>query len=138
VTTAVVMTAAMEGLPRPPGRAMSVTMAGKIIAYTVRPASFVARQGSRVGWIPVSPAGMSAVTAASSAYVRDAYTCPSRASNSSSVSRPSTNATFSAPIVCSRSAWDARKRPRPGVAPATSSLSPAITGTSPTSTMGEA
>jgi hypothetical protein len=138
VTTAVVMTAAMEGLPRPPGRAMSVTMAGKIIAYTVRPASFVARQGSRVGWIPVSPAGMSAVTAASSAYVRDAYTCPSRASNSSSVSRPSTNATFSAPITCSRSAWDARRPPRPGVAAATSSPGPAITGTSPTSTMGEA
>jgi hypothetical protein len=140
VTAAVVITTPMEGLPRPPGRAMSVTMAGKIIAYMVMQASFVARQGSRVGWIPVSPVspvGRSAMTSASSAYVRDACTCPSRASNSSSVSRPSTNATFSAPITCSRSAWDARRRPRSGVA-ATSSPSPAITGTSPTSTMEEA
>jgi hypothetical protein len=109
VTTAVVMTAAMEGLPRPPGRAMSVTMAGKIIAYTVRPASFVARQGSRVGWIPVSPAGMSAVTAASSAYVRAASAWPIRASKSSLASRPAAYTALSVSIICSRSESDARR-----------------------------
>ena len=53
---------------------MSVTMPGNIIAYTARQAIFVARHGSRGGRAPVSSVGMSAVTSASSAYVRDAYT----------------------------------------------------------------
>ena len=61
------------------------------------------RRGGRTAG---SPSGMSAVTAASSAYVREVNVWPIRASNSSMVSRPCTNAALSASIVCSRSACD--------------------------------
>ena len=44
---------------------------GKISAYTTTQAVFVARHGSRGR---LATEGMSAVTSASSAYVRDAYT----------------------------------------------------------------
>src|ERR1700689_4012695 len=114
-----------------PGTQMSQKMPGKIIAYTVRPATFVARQGSRGRWVPAGLAGRSVVTSASSAYVRDAYTWPTRASNSSWVSRPCTNAVFSVPITRSRSAWEARRRHRPAAPAAISSPGPSITGTSP-------
>ena len=48
------------------------------------------RSGRRTGWTPIrpiGPTGMSAVIAASSAWVRDASAWPTRASNSSLVSR---------------------------------------------------
>src|SRR5262249_36912929 len=109
-------------------------MPGTNIAYSTRRDIFVARHGSRRDRAPVRPAGMSAVTSPSSAYVRDAYTRSTRASSSSLVSRPCTNATFRVPITCSRSAWDARSppRPRPSAAAGTSpgpaiSLGSAIT-----------
>jgi len=62
----------------PPGMRRTATMPGRNIAYSIRQAIFVARHGSRGDRAAVSSAGMSAVTsavtAASSAYVRDAYT----------------------------------------------------------------
>ena len=73
-------------------------------------------------------AGMSAVSAARSAPVRAVSARPARVSSSSLVSRPCTNASFSASITCSRSAWPARSRSRPAAA---GSCGPAITGTSP-------
>ena len=71
-----------------------------------------ARAGLRGGWAPASPAGMSAVTSASSAQVREMSVRATRASSSSLVSRPCTNPALSTSITCSRSAWDARRRLR--------------------------
>ena len=68
-----------------------------------------ARAGLRGGWAPASPAGMSAVTSASSAQVREVSARATRASSSSLVSRPCTNPALSTSITCSRSAWDARR-----------------------------
>ena len=73
-------------------------------------------------------AGMSAVRAARSAPVRAASARPARTSSSSLVSRPCTNASFSASITCSRSAWPALSRSRPAAA---GSCGCVITGTSP-------
>jgi hypothetical protein len=58
------------------------------------------------------------VTAAGSAWVRDARTWPARSPRSSLVSRPRTNAAWRTAIACSRSAWDGRRLPRsrPGAA----------------------
>ena len=92
----------------PPGRAASVMRPGRISAYTTPQATFVARHGSRGGRAPVSSGWTSAVTLASSAYVRDTYTWSTRASSSSSVSRPCTNSALRISITCSRSAWDSR------------------------------
>ena len=62
----------------PPGMRRTATMPGRNIAYSIRQAIFVARHGSRVDRALAGSAGMSAVTSAvtlaSSAYVRDAYT----------------------------------------------------------------
>jgi len=66
----------------------------------------------------VGPAGMPAVRAASSATVRDASAWPTRKSNSSLASGPCTNAALSSSITCSRSACEARMRPRPSAAAA--------------------
>ena len=74
-----------------------------------------ARPGWRGGRAAVSPVGRSAVSAASSEWVRDASVPPTRASSSSLVSRPCTNAVFSMPITCSRSACDALRCPRPAL-----------------------
>src|SRR5437868_1355243 len=52
-------------------------------------------------------------------------------SNSSLVSRPCTNAALSTSSTCSRSARDARRRPRPAAAAAMSSPGFAVTGASP-------
>ena len=49
------------------------------------------------------------------AAVRDANVWPTRVSNSSLVSRPCTNAALSESITCSRSAWEAPRRPWPAV-----------------------
>ena len=68
---------------------------------------------------------MPAVSASRSAQVRAASAWPARASSSSLVSRPCTNAVFSASITCSRSAWLARSRSPP----AAGSCGPVITGT---------
>src|SRR5580700_5944840 len=68
-----------------------------------------ARSGGRRGRAPISSAGMSKVTPASSQLVRDASAWPTRASNSSRASRPSTNAALSRPITRSRSAREARR-----------------------------
>ena len=76
------------------------------------------------------PSGRSAVIAARSAYVRDASTPPTRESNSSLVNRPCTNASLSVPMTCSRSACEARRRPRPAGRAALSSPSPDIISTS--------
>ena len=75
-----------------------------LIGFRVRPWAEV-----RGGWPRATPAGMSAVTAARSPWVRDASAWPTRASNSSLVSRPCTNAALSTSITCSRSARDARR-----------------------------
>src|SRR5215468_331657 len=92
------------------------------------------RAGARAGWRggrgPASPAGRSAVSTASSVGVRDANVWLSRASSSSLASMPRTYAALSTSITCSRSACEARKRPRPPAA-ATSSPGPVITGASP-------
>jgi hypothetical protein len=55
------------------------------------------------------PAGMPAVTAASSAWVRAASAWPTRASSSPMVSWPCTNAALTVSITRSRSACDARR-----------------------------
>src|SRR5580692_10212287 len=90
---------------------------------------FCTRIGSG-GRARLSPAGMSAVTAARSAYVRDANVWLSRRSNSSLSSTPCTNAALRAPITCSRSACEARSRlPSPARA-AISSPPPPTTGAS--------
>ena len=68
--------------------------------------------------------------AASSAQVRDANAWPTRRENSSLASMPCTNAALSTPMTCSRSAWEARRWPRPAAAGIWSRGS-AITGTSP-------
>ena len=65
--------------------------------------------------------------AASSARVRAASARPARASSSSLVSRPCTNASFSVSITYSRSVWDALSRSRPTAA---GSSGPVVTGTS--------
>src|SRR5690349_13205124 len=76
-----------------------------------------ARAGGRRGSAAVSPAGMPAVAAASSAQVRDARAWPIRASNSSRSSRPCTNAALSRPVTRSRSACEARGPAAAGWAP---------------------
>ena len=83
----------------------------------------------------VSPAGMSAVRAASSMHVRDASAWPTRRSNSSLSSRPCTNAALSTSTTRSRSACDARRWPRPTALAAFSSPGPAVTDTHPTGRM---
>ena len=55
------------------------------------------------------PAGMPAVAAASSAWVRAASAWPTRASSSPMVSWPCTNAALTVSITRSRSACDARR-----------------------------
>ena len=50
-----------------PGASRNATMPGRNIAYSIREAIFVARHGSRGDLAPVSSAGMSAMTSASSA-----------------------------------------------------------------------
>jgi hypothetical protein len=68
------------------------------------------RSGIRAGRAaagPTGPTGMSAVIAARSARLRAANAWPTRASNSSSVSRPATKAALSASITPSWSACDA-------------------------------
>jgi hypothetical protein len=90
------------------------------------------RAGGRADPAAAEPAGMSAVSAARSAQVRAVSAWPARASSSSLVSRPCTNAVFSVSITCSRSAWPALSR---SPAAAAGSCGPVITGTSPARTM---
>ena len=73
-------------------------------------------------------AGMSAVSAARSAQVRADSAWPARVSSSALVSRPSTNAAFSASITCSRSVWAALSWSSPVAA---LSCGPVITSTFP-------
>ena len=68
-----------------------------------------------------------AVTAASSAWVREMKALAARRSRSSLVRRPCVNATLSTSITCSRSASDARRRPRAAVI---GSTGPEVTGAS--------
>src|ERR1700722_14432969 len=77
------------------------------------------------GWTPTRSAGMSAVRAASSAQVRDRSARPTRRSNSSLVSRPCTNACLSRLIPSSRSAFAARRWPRPAAISSPGSAIPA-------------
>ena len=88
--------------------------------------------GGRAGPATAGPGGMSAVSAARPAWVRVASAWPVRASSSSLVSRPCTNAFFSVSITCSRSAWLALSRSRPAAA---GSCGPVVTGSSPARTM---
>ena len=114
-------TAAAARARQPPDRAAA-------LASGRRRAGTSGRVGPDAAWA----GGMSAVSAASSAHVRAASARPARASSSSLVSRPRTNASFSASITCSRSACDARMDPRPAAPAAISSPGPAIAGTSRT------
>jgi hypothetical protein len=88
----------------------------------------------RAGPAAAGSAGMSVVSAARSARVRAASARPTRMPSSSLVSRPCTNACFSASITCSRSAWPARIWSRLAAA---GSCGPAITGTSPSHDAGK-
>jgi hypothetical protein len=65
----------------------------------------------RTGWVLVSPAGRSAVSAASSAQVRAANVWPARRSSSSLVSLPCAKADVSVSMTCSRLASEALRRP---------------------------
>ena len=94
----------------------------------------VRRSGGRAGFggpARSDPAGMPAVTAVSSAWVRAASAWPTRASSSPAVSWPRTNAALTLSITYSRSACDARRRPGPVPAAATSSPGPVIIRASP-------
>ena len=62
------------------------------------------RSGIRAGRAATGAAGMSPVIVARSAWVREANAWPTRASNSSSLSRPATYAALSVSIASSRSA----------------------------------
>src|SRR6478609_9116095 len=119
MTTPVTASAAALAAALPADQAAAHRTAASIAADTVTHTPDLTLSaggfGSRAGWTPIGPAGMSAVIAASSARVRDASAWPTLASNSSLVSRPCTNAALSALIACSRSTWDAR-RPRGGTA----------------------
>ena len=88
------------------------------------------RSGIRAGRAATGAAGMSAVIAARSAWVREANAWPTRASNSSSVSRPATYAALSASITSSRSACDALSWPRRDAAALLWSSGPVVTGAS--------
>ena len=107
--TTVVVTAARTVTG--PGTIATAKRAGRTIPNAQHAAACPARDRVRVrGWTPIGPAGMSAVTPASSAYVRAAKARLTRRSNSSLVSRPCTNAALSTSITCSRSACDARRQ----------------------------
>ena len=70
MTTVVVITARVVAGP---GTMATAKRAGKIIPNAPHPAAFPARARAGLrGWAPIGPAGMSAVTSASSAYVRAA------------------------------------------------------------------
>src|SRR5262249_54857968 len=75
----------------------------------------------------ISAAGMSAVRAVSSAYVRDASTPPARTDSSSLPSRPYRSALFTPPTPCSGSVSEARRRPRPAIPALFRCRGPAIT-----------
>ena len=88
------------------------------------------RPGSRAAWAATGAAGMSAVIAARSAWVREANAWPTRVSNSSSLSRPATYAALSASMAFSRSACDALSWPRRAAAALPWSSGPVVTGAS--------
>jgi hypothetical protein len=115
-------------------RATTPTMANAASTHTpdLRAAFAKVRAGVLGGPAAVGPAAArqawrSRVTAARSAWVRDASAWPTRASSSSLVSRSSTNAVLSTSIACSRSARDARNCPQPAVRAAISSPGTSIT-----------
>ena len=128
-------TAAMIRMSKPSGRPLSPTQSDTatcVLHHTaiepITAAVVFLLPDFRVGCggAPVRPTGMSAVRAASSARVRDVSAEPTRRSNSSMANRPCTNAALSKPIVCSRSACDARSWLRPPVPAAISSPGSAI------------
>jgi len=88
------------------------------------------RSGIRVAWAATGPAGMSVVIAARSAWVREPSAWPTRASSSSSLSRPATYAALSASIAASRSACAALSWPRRAAAALLWSSGPVVTGAS--------
>ncbi len=72
-----------------PGTTATAKRGGTTIPNAHHAAAFPARgQPGLGGWTPIRPAGMSAVTSATSAYVRAAKAWLIRRSNSSLVSRP--------------------------------------------------
>jgi hypothetical protein len=79
----------------------------------------------------IDPPGRSAVSLASSAQVRAPSARPARASSSSLVSLPCTNAALRKSTTCSRSACEARRWPWPAVDGVSSFPGPGVMGTPP-------